>query len=345
MPHLNSSIFLKSGAFVRWLDQVYVFQGPFEALPPVKRHAADFGIQHFFHSEMTPYRAAHREIMDPEEFFKFLNSIESTVPQWKWRDPLASEYQLIFDAHMSQIRSGKYRKAVPFVFAESDTQPSAQDLGALLKKIHSFSSPLIPFGFWNEGQGLLGLTPETLFHQKKSSIKSMALAGTEKKLGTPPQLMGDEKILREHQIVVDELLKKWAGWGHVKAEALSVLELPTLYHLCTPLQIQLQKTPNPFHLVQALHPTSAVGVDPSDQWRSLESLPGQKQRDFFGAPLCFCLHPEESLALVALRQVQWNNKGIRLGAGGGIVEGSSLQLEWREILAKIESVKTLLGVN
>ena len=60
--------------------------------------------------------------------------------------------------------------------------------------------------------------------------------------------------------------------------------------------------------------------------------------------MLFKLSETEELAIVALRQVQWDKTCVRLGAGGGIVLESHEETEWQEILAKIESVKGLLKI-
>lgn len=345
MAHLNSSIFLDEGAFVIWSDHVYVFQGPFETVQPVNQQMADLGTQLFFDSQQSFWKASVQAQLNREEFYALLGDYSSGPITWNWLDPSLEDYEKTFQEHYAAIKSGVLRKAVPFVFAKNFQFQASEHLVSFIRRITQYSAPLIPFGFWRRGGGVLGLTPEYLFHQIGDQVTSMALAGTERKGTQPSKMLKDLKLQKEHQIVVEELARKWQHFGKVLLGTQELMELPTLYHLHTPLTIKPEVPWNPLQVIQFLHPSSAVGVDPASQWRSLEDLSGQKQRDYYGAPLFFRLSPKESLAIVALRQVQWDNIGIRLAAGGGIVLESSLELEWDEVLAKIESVKKLFGVE
>ena len=110
-------------------------------------------------------------------------------------------------------------------------------------------------------------------------------------------------------------------------------------------KVKILNTWDDLKALQLFHPTSALGVSPFVKWRELEKLPEQNTRKYFGAPFFVRLGDEKSLAVVALRQIQWNAEEIRIGAGGGVVQESQEELEWLEILAKIESVKKLMGIS
>lgn len=169
------------------------------------------------------------------------------------------------------------------------------------------------------------------------------LAGTQAK-PDPCTLLEDTKNLKEHKFVVDELEKKWSHWGKVIKQPTRILELPTLFHLLTEIQVHLNKNVSDEMLINYFHPTSALGTSPYEKWQELKELPEQKDRGFFGSPLIYPLGPEKTVAVVALRQIQWNQSEILLGAGGGVVQESQEGLEWDEILAKMNSVKKLLKV-
>jgi menaquinone-specific isochorismate synthase len=288
--------------------------------------------------------ASQKRVLKPGEFRSFLGSGPGKLSKIQWQEPSHEEYLISFNLHYEKIQKFELSKAVPFVFDRSDSRPNEDQIWHFLKQLSDFQNPLIPYGYWNETSGFLGLTPEILFHKKGLVITSMAVAGTEKKTGSPPRLQMDTKIKKEHQFVADELSKRWGELGPVDQSPLQVLELPTLFHLLTNFRVQLKNEISPEKIVSLFHPTSAVGAIPHEKWRSLEDIPGQKERGFYGAPVLFQLSELEHLALVALRQVQWDKNGMRLGAGGGILLESQQELEWDEVLAKIESVKKLLKI-
>lgn len=342
MHSFNLPKFLKCGAILGWSNSWYLFQGPFETLSTVKKQPCDLAVQHFFDVQLCQLSATQKQVFSADEFRSFLGSRPAQVPLIQWQGPSHNEYLNSFNLHYQKIQKSELNKAVPFVFDRSDSGPDQDQIWHFLHQLSGFQSPLIPYGYWNENEGFLGLTPEILFHKKGLSVTSMALAGTEKKLGHPPRLQLDEKIIKEHQVVADELSKRWGELGRVDQSPLEVLELPTLYHLLTNYRIQLNHEITAADIVSLFHPTSAVGVSPHEKWRSLEDIPGQKERGYYGSPVLFQLSEAEHLAIVALRQVQWDKNGMRLGAGGGILLESQPELEWEEVLAKIESVKKLL---
>jgi menaquinone-specific isochorismate synthase len=205
---------------------------------------------------------------------------------------------------------------------------------------------LYVYGYWQNGEGILGATPETLFVRTAEQVRTMALAGTlSKKSGkTPREFLKDPKELHEHQLVVKDIQQRLQRLGWVRTAATEVIELPTLYHLRTLIEIDVHNA-DIQELVQLLHPTPALGVSPRNYglgW--MRDLPYQKDRGLFGAPLLFSLSENETICLVAIRNLQWSAAGSRIGSGGGLVSASDLQSEWKELALKRESVMKALGL-
>lgn len=346
MQTFKISNFLKNGAFLGWSNSWYLFQGPFKPISDVKQHSYHLGVQHFFDSQIGCLSAAQTTVLDKKNFQELIESVPYTIPPLAWQGPSRSDYQSRFKSFHEKLVAGDLQKAVPFVFDQASVSVGPELILHMIQAISDMNYPhLIPYGYWNESGGVLGITPEILFHKKKNEVLSMALAGTEKKVQRKtPTLQKDKKILNEHRFVVEELTEKWSKWGKIIVDRTEVMELPTLYHLLTKIRINSQNEISAVDLLSSLHPTSAVAVSPYKKWRDLESLPGQRERNYYGAPLLFKLSETEELAIVALRQVQWDKSCMRLGAGGGIVLESQEETEWQEILAKMESVKGLLKI-
>jgi menaquinone-specific isochorismate synthase len=346
---LDSSIFLKECAFVRWRGQWHFFQGPLNKESNSNNSESSvFSIccTDFFGHNPQSWSAQEHIIFDSNSWRSQLKAEGPShflARSFEWRPPLRELYSKSFQSVQTQIHSGNWKKAVPIAFSSAEGTLSDSEKLAILLKLAEAPEPLIPYGYWKDGEGMMGLTPEILFFREGSQLLTMALAGTEKKQGRS-HLLDDDKNLKEHDFVVQELREKLSRFGEVSLEGPQILELPTLYHLFTKFSVKLKTDWDDLKALQYLHPTSALGISPFSKWKELETLPEQKDRRFFGSPLLFNLSSDSSLALVCLRQIQWDEQKIRIGAGGGVVRESQEELEWNEILAKMDSVKKLMGI-
>lgn len=328
---------------MRWKGAWHVFQGPFEVLNIDNKSVFSIVCMDFYGAKSHVLAAQNPITLDSTSWQKLFKP-EQHSRSFLWSGPSREFYSKAFAQVMAQIKAGNWKKAVPIAFDRSPGTLTDQDKIAILGKLSSAPQELIPYGYWKDGEGMIGLTPEILFSREKNTLTTMALAGTEKKLG-PSYLLNDDKNLKEHDFVVQELSEKLRNFGHVTAVGPAVLELPTLYHLQTKFSVELSSKWDDLKALTYFHPTSAVGISPYKKWKEMEQLPEQKDRNFFAAPLLFKLSPDKSLALVALRQIQWNLKEIMIGAGGGVVQESQEELEWQEILAKMDSVRKLMGIS
>ncbi len=297
----------------------------------------------FYSDQISQFKAEKHVSVDTASWQEF-NKPESISCSFSWKGPSKEGYSRSFALAQEQIRSSNWKKAVPIAFDRSENTLTDDKIKSILFKLAQAPDTLVPYGFWKNGEGMIGATPEILFNRNKNHLETMALAGTEKKQGAC-SLLTDEKNLKEHDFVVQELFEKLGQLGKVEAKGPQVLELPTLYHLLTKFSVSLNEVWDNLKALKYLHPTSALGISPYKKWKELENLPEQKDRKYFGAPFLIQIGVEESLALVALRQIQWNKEEIRIGAGGGVVQLSQEELEWQEILVKIDSVKKLMGIS
>jgi menaquinone-specific isochorismate synthase len=241
------------------------------------------------------------------------------------------------------------KKAVPIVFEQAPQTITPSRRAAMILELLKAPMNLYIYGFWQNGAGTLGATPEVLLSQKNKTLKTMALAGTCPKEETQRRsLLEDPKERHEHDLVVQDIRASLEAYGDLQTDGPHILELPTLYHLKTDITCTLS-SPQGFSFFEAcrkLHPTPALGVSPRNygyQW--MRELPEQKDRGGFGAPWGLQWSEDEALCLVAIRNIQWSTQGSRIGSGCGIVAQSELQQEWRELFQKRQSVKKVLGLQ
>lgn len=265
-----------------------------------------------------------------------------------WNQPDKSLFEEAFLHLKQEISLGLLQKAVPYLFSNSPTNVNLsifkKMLSSALKYMQSYGGYL--FGFWNERKGMLGVTPELLFSKTGRKLQTMALAGTKRKSEGKDALLNDTKEHHEHRLVVEGIVNSLEGLGLVTRGSLDILELPTIYHLMTKIEVNLN-TENLFEdIVHRLHPTPALGAIPNPrgaEW--LRSYASLIPRGRHGAPAGLIYREQMlDLCLVAIRQTQWNEEGMRTGAGCGIVEESECEKEWQEILLKIGAIKYILGI-
>lgn len=193
-----------------------------------------------------------------------------------------------------------------------------------------------------------GATPELLFRRRAGTIFVPAIAGTRVISATKSfeqaaaELEASPKEQAEHAFVVRGIQESLAGLGlEPRApRAPQILRARNLVHLFTPIEAADTGVPAEA-LIQALHPTPAVGGTPKRA--ALEFIAAHEpwERGLFASPLLF--HgPEGELCLVAIRSALLRPEGLYVFAGAGYVKGSRPEAEWEETARKMDSIRSLL---
>jgi menaquinone-specific isochorismate synthase len=353
MKPSNFTNFLESGALVRsGPNNWFLLEGPFIAKTEVAKDEVVL-----FHSDF--FAGAALKYLIPKCFYRLTDQgledlcseLEiSLLPPLVWMEAEFQSFETSFKAILERIHQGSLKKSVPIVFENSTDRVSPARLAAMIRELILAPPSLYVFGSWQKGCGILGATPEVLLKQEGRILKTMALAGTcpKEDVSDRGSLLEDQKERHEHDLVVQDILQSLVNYGNVKTEGPRILDLPMLLHLKTDIECQLSanKDFSFFEVCQSLHPTPALGVSPRDygyEW--MKSLPEQKERQGFGAPWGVSWAAGEALCLVAIRNIQWNPGGCRIGSGCGLVAQSDLHQEWRELLQKRRSVKKVLGLK
>jgi menaquinone-specific isochorismate synthase len=113
----------------------------------------------------------------------------------------------------------------------------------------------------------------------------------------------------------------------------------------TPLSAKFTKDISFDAIVKALHPTPALGAlprIPGQQWLQEQDVNLPRYR--YGAPVAIQEANKKTTCAVAIRNVQWDNNWMGLGAGCGVVLGSQFENEWNELQLKIASIKKTLNL-
>lgn len=187
-----------------------------------------------------------------------------------------------------------------------------------------------------------GATPERLVRLRGRTVSTGALAGTTGRGDAPAEdewlaneLLGDSKNAHEHEIVADAIREQLAPFASsIATGERSVRRLATVQHLETPVTAELADDEHVLSLVEALHPTPAVGGLPPK--RALKTIRETEpfERGWYAAPIGWFDAAGYGSFAVALRSAVAAGNEATLFAGVGIVADSDPDAEWDEVQLK-----------
>ncbi len=197
------------------------------------------------------------------------------------------------------------------------------------------------------GHAFLGATPELLVRVQGVELETMALAGSIKRGATADEdaelataLEASPKDRREHALVVDALrviLQPLCRQLNVAAEP-TVLALSNIQHLYTPVKATLNSPEGVLPLVEALHPTPAMGGTPRELGMAFIRGNEPTLRGWYAAPVGWIDRNMEGAFAVAIRSAVVQKERAWAYAGAGIVPGSVPQAEWEETNWKFQPI-------
>ena len=327
---------------------LFVGWGPFTSRAERQPGRPAFYLNDFFLDDPEPWKHPEtwEELSSAELASRFNADGQTRI---SWASPEMSQFEGLFESAHQAIASGKFSKIVPVVF---ETGVSTNGTGGLhthlLSRLASIPESLLCYGWISGDSGFVGATPEILFAARGETIETVAIAGT-RPTGISAELLLNQKERKEHDYVTTDIVERLDPYGKTRVESIEVMELPTISHLRT--RIRLEPS-NGSHLgfaqlVRILHPTAALGVWPrNDEGQAwLRHADVTAARRTFGAPFGLEREDGTGICLVAIRNVEWNERQLRIGAGSGIVAESALEQEFEELRNKREQVKRLFGVS
>ena len=200
------------------------------------------------------------------------------------------------------------------------------------------------------GSVFLGSSPEKLYSRAESLLSTEALAGTFPRgiskiqdLELETCLQNSPKDLNEVCFIdafLKELLTPLSSSLKEDTE-FSILQTPKVQHLYKKIYSQLKKPLSDRDLLEALHPTPAVGGTPRDKALRYIQENEPFDRGWYAGPIGW-ISPVKSDIVVAIRSAFIKEDTIHLFAGAGIVKGSIPLKEWEELDNKTAQFTELL---
>lgn len=237
-----------------------------------------------------------------------------------------------------QIRQGAFEKVVAARHCVVELETGAGSLD-VLKRLEERFPGCTRFAMWRGQAAFLGATPELLIARRGSKVLSEALAGSTPR-GEAARMMESDKERAEHQIVVRTILKGLEPFCDSlrSDDEPSVRELPNLLHMQTAIEGRLAEPTHVLSLVQALHPTPAVGGVPTADAVSWidehEAIP----RGWYSAPIGWADASGDGEFVVALRSGLLRDGKAWVYAGAGIMTDSDPQSEYAETELKMQAL-------
>lgn len=268
---------------------------------------------------------------------------KSTTPRSEWTGQVRSA--------VSRIERGELRKvtlaqALAVELAEEVSVPDAlARLGESYPDCFRFCFEPTP------DAAFFGATPERLATLRGRTVETDALAGTVGRGETGAEdaeleatIRDSEKMAHEHELVVETIRDQLAPLsGTVRVEDRRVRKLATIQHLWTPIEADLQADDHVLSIVEALHPTPAVGGLPPEN--ALQTIHETEtfDRGWYAAPVGWFDADGDGTFAVGIRSAVTGEQSATLFAGNGIVADSDpdeeyeeVQLKYRPILDELE---------
>jgi salicylate biosynthesis isochorismate synthase/menaquinone-specific isochorismate synthase len=198
---------------------------------------------------------------------------------------------------------------------------------------------------------LVAASPELLVRREGQRVSTIALAGSTRRSADPAvdahlgeRLMRDESYREEHAIVarrIERTLNRYAIWVATAPEP-TLVRIANIQHLATPIRAQLAAPVEAIELAGLMHPTPAVGGEPSRG--ALELIPALEglDRGWYTGPVGWTDAAGDGEFCVALRCALLRGNVARCYAGNGIVRDSDPAAELAETEIKLEALLPLL---
>lgn len=206
------------------------------------------------------------------------------------------------------------------------------------------------FLFRRGPRAFVGATPEMLFKTRGGYVESQALAGSLQAQGgggsREALLTHSRKNLGEHDVVVraivDGLSEHCTDIEHPSEP--EVVHVRNLIHLSTPISAELRDGAHALDLLEALHPTPAVGGVPRHESIGWIVEHEAAPRGWYSGPIGWIDSAGDATFRVALRCGVVDALGARVYTGAGIVADSNPSAEYHETSLKQRPFLRALGV-
>jgi menaquinone-specific isochorismate synthase len=265
-----------------------------------------------------------------------------TTSKAEWRTSVEAALDRIAEGHLNKV---VLAQALSVTLAADLSLPDVlAQLDRKYPDCYRFVFEPAPGG--ESPPAFFGATPELLVSRRGRTVNTDALAGTTGRGDTPAEdewlgeeLLADEKNVHEHRLVAETVRDQLSPFAaSVRAGEMRLKRLANVQHLYSPISATLREDAHVLDLVEALHPTPAVGGLPPnvalDTIRETEPF----DRGWYAAPVGWFDAAGNGTFAVAIRSAVATAREATLFAGVGIVDDSDPDREWDEVQLKYRPI-------
>ncbi len=286
--------------------------------------------------------------LSADNFILQMDSILFSKPNISWLGPNYTDYKKLFSLLDEKFKDHFLHKGVPFTHVHGSFEIKAEHILYLVKTIFKKTQPTSNylFGIWDKNLkfGIIGSSPEVLFLKKPNHIKTLAVAGTftNHDLNSAPREKLN-KLFKEHKIVVSGLEQELNSKGEIKCGQMKIIPQGSYSHFVTDIDLYPKDDLDVTNLLQAIHPSAALGGFPKENARSwLDEIEKKYvKRYLYGSVITHMESEQSAICIGCIRAIHWQDSEVFISAGGGVVKESVLDEEWLEIQLKIKFIRDL----
>jgi menaquinone-specific isochorismate synthase len=266
------------------------------------------------------------------------------------RTTTESEWARQVESAIGGIEQGELRKVVLAVALAVTLETEVTVPDALERLRRSYPDCFRFLVQPTEEAGFFGVPPERLVRLEGRDAWTEALAGSVARGDTPEEdaelaasLLDSEKLQHEQGLVTEAIEERLAPLGTVDVGEQGVRKLANIQHLQTPISLKLDAESHVLDLVEALHPTPAVGgLPPVAAERTIRQTE-TFERGWYASPVGWFDAAGDGEFAVGIRSAVAGGRRATLFAGNGIVADSDPAPEWEEVSLKYEPILAELG--
>lgn len=251
------------------------------------------------------------------------------------------------------LESGRFLKIVAARRCDVTLSSAPNDIDVLSRLMTE--PKCAHFAFRRAQSSFIGASPELLFLKSALELRTQALAGTARssdhgarsQSGQCERLLDSSKDRSEHDFVVAAIRDSLAPLCSEVTVATDpeVLKLRNILHINTPFQAKVRPTTHVTELLEALHPTPAVGGVPGHASREWIVAHEREERGWYTGPVGWFDSQGDAEFAVAIRCGVVAGNHAYLHTGAGVVLESNHSSEYAETALKQLPMLRALGVE
>jgi salicylate biosynthesis isochorismate synthase len=290
---------------------------------------------------LSELRAAPLPLLDPAPAGAY--EVRSAMPPSHYEEAVARAVQ--------RIRGGELEKVVLAREVEVHA-PLVHDPGAVVGLLREAFPSCYVFAIGRGDATFLAASPELLIRREGQRASTVALAGSARRSADPAvddhlgeQLLHSEKDREENAIVarrIARVLSRHSVWVTAAPEP-GLVRVANIQHLGAPIRAQLASPIGAVELAGLLHPTPAVGGEPSAVAQLLIPALEGLDRGWYAGPVGWTDSVGDGEFCVALRCALLRGRLATLYSGCGIVRDSDPAAELAESEVKLQALLPLLA--